>query len=65
LDGTQFSPERGVEAAPQLAERLGEHKVRWRARRLVLLQATGLPHGKVGAQALAAILIASAPFMLE
>ncbi len=49
LDGDEFIHQRLVDAATKLTERLGEYTVYLRARSLILLQATGVHHGKVGA----------------
>ena len=49
LDGDELIHKRLVDAATKLTERLGEYKVSLRAMRLVLPQATGVHHGKVGA----------------
>ena len=65
LDGDEFIHECLVDAAPKLAEGLGEYKMRLRARGLVLPQATGVHHGKVRAQAVADILIRPAQFVFE
>ena len=65
LDGDQLIHERLVNAAAKLAEGLGQHKVGLGGIDLVLPEATGVHDGKVGAQAVADILIGGAQFMLE
>jgi hypothetical protein len=65
LDGDEFIHQSLVNPATKLTERLWEDKVSLRARRLVLLEATGVHHGKVRAQAVADCLIGSAHFMFE
>lgn len=49
LDGAQCIHERFVDAAAQLAEGLGQHKVSLGGIDLVLAEATGIHDGKVGA----------------
>ena len=49
LDGDECIHQRLVDAAPKLTERFGEYKVYLGTRSLVLPQATGVHHGKVGA----------------
>ena len=65
LDGDEFIHQHLVDTATKRTERLGQDKVCLRARRLVLLEATGVHHGKVGTQAVADIFIGSAHFMFE
>ncbi len=65
LDSDELIHQSLVNTATKLTERLGEDKVSLRARRLVLLEATGVHHGKVRAEAVADGLIGSAHFMFE
>jgi hypothetical protein len=65
LHGNQCIHERFVDMTTKLTERLWQDTVSLRARRLVLLEATGVHHRKVGPQAVANILIGSAQFMFE
>lgn len=65
LDGDQRIHECFVDTTTKLAEGLGEHKVHLRARGLVLMQATGVHHGKVRAHTVADVLIRPAEFVFE
>ena len=65
LDGNELIHEGLGNAAAKLTERLRKHKVGLRGIALILAEATGIHDGKVGAQALAALLIGATQFMLE
>src|SRR5712691_5393922 len=65
LDGDEFIHQHLVDTATKLTERLWKYKVYLRARGLVLLEATGVHHGKVRTQAVADIFIGSTHFMFE
>src|SRR5262245_9636142 len=65
LDGDELIPEGFIKTAAKLPEGLGEHTVDWGGIDLILAEATRIPHGKVGPQALANLLIGGAQFMLE
>ena len=65
LESDQLIHEGFVHAAAKLAERLGSHKVGLRGIDLIVSEATGIHDGKVGAKAMADILIGGAQFMLE
>src|SRR5215510_14736051 len=65
LDGNEFIHEGLVNAAAKLTESLRKHKVGLRGIDLILAEATGIHGGKVGAQALADLLIGANQFMLE
>ena len=65
LDGNELIHEGLVHAAAKLAEGLGQDKVSLGRIDLVVSEATGIHDSKVGAQALADILIGGTQFMLE
>ena len=65
LDGNELIHEGLVKAAAKLTESLRKHKVGLRGIDLILAEATGIHDSKVGAQALADILIGGTQFMLE
>ena len=65
LDGNELILEGLVNTAAKLTEGLRKHKVGLRGIDLILAEATGIHDGKVGAQALAALLIGATQFLLE
>jgi hypothetical protein len=65
LEGAQLIHEGLIEAAAKRAARLGSHKVGLRGIDLLVSEATGIHDGKVGANAMADILIGGTQFMLE
>ena len=65
LDGHELIPQRFVDTAATLAQRLGEHKVRLRRIDRIVSEATGIHDGKVGPQSMTDRLIGGTQCMLQ